>query len=108
MHNEKSVKDAVKRRLKKHNAWYTMPNQAGFSQRGVPDILACCNGVFIGIECKFGKNKPTALQEQQLEAIQNAKGVSLVVHENNLKSLEAVLEAVSGARDIRKFVLENL
>jgi Holliday junction resolvase len=62
MHNEKAVKDAVKRRLKKYGAWYTMPYQAGYSARGVPDIIACYQGRFIAIECKFGKNRLTALQ----------------------------------------------
>ena len=95
MHNEKSVKAAVKRRLQKYGAWYTMPNQAGFSQRGVPDILACYEGTFIAIECKFGKNKTTPLQDQQIGAITKAKGIVLVINENNLNLVEQVLEEVT-------------
>lgn len=92
MHNEKSVKEAVKRRLKKHKIWYTMPAQVGYSQRGVPDILACCNGRFIGIECKFGKNRLTELQKTQINSIHEAGGLVLIINENNLKTLEAVLK----------------
>lgn len=94
MHSERSVKQAVIRRLKKYGAWHTMPHQSGFSSRGVPDILACYKGYFIAIECKFGKNKPTALQEQQLEKIYRAGGVAVVIDENNLDMVEDILGGI--------------
>lgn len=92
MTDEKAVKEAVKRRLKKFGAWWTMPHQAGFSQRGVPDIIACYNGRLIGIECKYGKNKPTPLQTQQMENIERAGGTCMVVNENNLDEVEKMLK----------------
>ncbi len=93
MRNEGHVKAEVKKLLTAIGAWYTMPFQAGYTQAGVPDILVCWRGRFVGIETKFGYNKPTALQERQLQAIQDAGGVSLVVSEKNIEQLYTLLEA---------------
>jgi len=95
MHNENSVKDAVKRRLKKYGAWYTMPHQAGYSARGVPDIIACYHGKFIAIECKYGKNKPTSLQTRQLENIDRAGGIGMVINETNIDDVEKLLKRLT-------------
>jgi Holliday junction resolvase len=54
----------------------------------VPDVIACHNGRFIGIECKAGSNKPTPLQEKNLSDIQTAGGVALVVNEDNINTVE--------------------
>ncbi len=32
------------------------------SKTGIPDLLCCCNGVFVGIECKAPGGTPDPLQ----------------------------------------------
>ncbi|MFW6062212.1 MAG: VRR-NUC domain-containing protein [Planctomycetota bacterium] len=95
MLNENGVKEAVKRRLKKRGAWWTMPHQRGFSQAGVPDILVCINGRFLAIETKYGKNRPTARQQQQLDRIETAGGTAVVINENDLPALEELLDELA-------------
>lgn len=94
MHNEKGVKNAVVRRLRKYGAWYTFPHQSGYSARGVPDILVCYKGRFIAIECKFGKNKVTALQQVQLEQIAKQDGIAVIINEDNISSVTFILENI--------------
>ena len=53
--------------------------------------MACINGRFIGIECKAGKGKTTALQEKNLNAITQAGGLSIVVNEKNVDDLLMLL-----------------
>ena len=62
---------------------------------GVPDVVCCYDSIFIGIECKAGKNKPTALQERELEKIKSSKGIALVINEHNLNELEDTLNALN-------------
>lgn len=88
MANEKKVKEKVKKILKKLDCYYCMPATGGYGASGVPDILACYRGRFIGIECKSGGNRPTALQEKHLNDISHAKGQSLVIDESNIDMLE--------------------
>ena len=49
------------------------------NQRGVPDILGCCRGRFIAIEVKSADNKPSKIQQSQLNAIKQAGGTAEVV-----------------------------
>ena len=85
---EKKVKEKVKTILKKLNAYYCMPATGGYGASGVPDILACYKGKFIGIETKANGNKPTALQQKHLRDISITGGLSLVIDETNIDMLE--------------------
>ena len=89
---EKKVKDQVVAILKEAGAYYFFPATHGYGRSGVPDIVACVDGVFLAIECKAGKGKPTALQVRELERIRIAGGVAVVVNELNLDMLPPLLE----------------
>ena len=88
---EKKVKEKVKKILNKIGAYYCMPATGGYGASGVPDIIACYQGRFIGIECKANGNKPTALQKKHLSDIKNTKGVSLLIDESNIDMLEYLI-----------------
>ena len=88
---EKKVKDKVVKILKANSAFYFFPATFGMGRSGVPDVVCCHKGVFIGIECKAGKNTTTPLQDRELAAIKYAGGTALVIHENNMHELENIL-----------------
>ena len=88
---EGKVKLRVKLLLTSINAYYFLPATHGYGSSGIPDIVACVNGRFIGIECKAGKGKTTALQEKNLNAISQAGGLSIVVNEKNVDDLLLLL-----------------
>ena len=89
---EKKVKTKVKSILDKVGAYYCMPATGGYGASGVPDIIACHKGLFLGIECKANGNKATALQNKHLTLIKQAGGYSTVIDEHNVDSLEEVLK----------------
>jgi len=93
---EKKVKDKVVKLLKQHGAYYFFPATYGMGRSGIPDVVACHNGAFIGIECKAGKNTTTMLQDRELAAIEEAGGSSLIINEYNLHELEEVLTNEQG------------
>lgn len=88
---EKKVKIKVKKILDKLGAYYCMPATGGYGTNGVPDIIACYKGLFVGIECKANGGKPTALQKKHLKDIQTAEGFSVVIDELNVNMLESLL-----------------
>jgi len=88
---EKKVKRQVIAALKALGAYHFYPFSGGFGSSGVPDVVACCEGRFIGIECKAGKNKPTALQERNLAQITAAGGIALVINEDNVGDLDRLI-----------------
>lgn len=92
---EKLVKQKVEAILKAEGAYYFFPATHGFGRSGVPDIVACVNGMFVGIECKAGTNKPTALQVRELERIRAANGVAVVVNETNWDMLPELIRKLN-------------
>lgn len=96
---EKKVKDKVVAQLKSLGAYYFYPVTGGFGASGVPDIVACYKGLFFGIECKAGKNKPTKLQELNLRQITGSGGTALVINEDNAADVAAILKERTHGRD---------
>jgi Holliday junction resolvase len=92
---EKAVKAKVKAVLDSEGVYYFMPPANGFGRSGVPDIVACVNGLFFGIECKANGNKPTALQIREIEAIRRSNGVAVVVDETNWDMVRALVRELS-------------
>jgi Holliday junction resolvase len=89
---EAKVKKVVVKHLKSMGAYYFYPVTGGYGGSGVPDIVACYDGKFFGIECKAGKNKPTPLQEKNLRDIRKAGGVAVVINEDNMNRVELILK----------------
>ncbi len=91
---ESWVKQEIKKILKARGAVYCMPATGGFGKSGVSDFIVCYQGYFIAIEAKAGKGKTTALQDKWLENVTEAEGISLVVNEENINSVNVALNVV--------------
>ena len=85
---ESKVKAAVRKVLDANGAYYFMPAANGFGRAGIPDIIACVDGLLLAIECKAGKGKTTALQEREIAAIIESGGRAIVVNENNINEVQ--------------------
>lgn len=85
---EAKVKKKVREVLKALGAYYVMPITGGYGNSGAPDFVVCFNSRFIGIECKAGKGKTTALQEKNLAQIRSAGGLAIVINEENIDGLK--------------------
>ena len=92
---EAKVKKKVVRILKEVGAYYFYPVTGGFGRSGVPDVVACYKGRFIGIECKAGKNKPTPLQQKNLDDITKEGGLAYVINEDNVNLVEVVIQKLN-------------
>ena len=88
---EVKVKKVVSQALQEMKAYVVKPVTGGFGNSGVPDLLVCVSGRFVGIECKAGGNKPTALQLHNLNAIELAGGIALVIDESNMHLVKQLI-----------------
>jgi Holliday junction resolvase len=84
---EAKVKKVVTQQLKALGAYYFYPVTGGYGRSGVPDIVGCYKGKFFAIECKAGTNKPTPLQELNIEQIKQSSGLALVINEENMDTV---------------------
>jgi hypothetical protein len=71
-----------------------MPVTSGYGNSGAPDFLVCYQGKFIGLECKAGKGRVTALQQRNLDQIDLAGGWSFVINEENVEQLNNLVNLV--------------
>ena len=70
-------KDDICKYLDEIGAWYFKPYMAGFGKSGVPDIIACIDGCFWGIEVKREGKEPTVIQQLRMKEIETAGGFAV-------------------------------
>jgi len=96
---ERKVKDKVTALLRQYGAYFFSPPSNGFGRAGIPDIIGCLHGRYIAIECKAGKNKPTALQLRELNLAAKAGGVALIIREDNISDVALALQSIKDEHD---------
>ena len=70
----------MKKFLESQGAWYVKFFANSFTKSGIPDILACVNGYFVGIEVKAQNGKPSELQLHNIRKIRQAGGFAVVLY----------------------------
>ncbi len=75
---EKQIENKIKKWLEGNGYWWMKVHGDMFQKSGVPDILACVNGKFVGIEVKRPGGRLSELQKYNIERIQAAGGVAFV------------------------------
>lgn len=104
---ESKVKKQVVQILKDYGAYFFYPVTGGYGRSGVPDIVACWKGRFIGIECKARGNVPTQLQMKNLHDIARQKGISLIVDETGIGMFVVLMSTwESGALPSQGYIAE--
>ena len=80
MASEKQYENKIRQFLKQKGCWILKTWSNGTQRDGVPDLLVCCKGLFLGIEVKAEKGKPSSLQIWNIEQIRNSGGVAIVLY----------------------------
>ena len=80
MAREKVFENKLKKYLKSKGAW-VLKYWGGsvYTQAGVPDLLVCYNGKFMGIEIKAETGHASELQLNTIEQIKKAGGIAFVL-----------------------------
>lgn len=107
---EKNFENRIKRWLDSKGVWHVKFFANRNTRAGVPDILACVNGRFVGIEVKAQNGKPSQLQLYHCRKITESGGVAVVVWPDDfdrLKQLVLRLLVEGGASDVQDLVFEG-
>jgi len=91
MAEEKNFENKVKKFLKEQNCWVLKTWSNGVQRSGVPDLLVCCNGYFVGVELKATKGKPSELQIWNIKKIREAGGVAIVLYPNQFEKFKDLI-----------------
>jgi hypothetical protein len=102
---ETKLEDKVKVALEKEfPGIYLVKIHGGpYQESGIPDLVGCYAGRFIGIELKIGDNVATEKQEDHMDRIRRAGGITGVAY--SVK--EAVKIVKNGIKLGKKFPIDN-
>lgn len=109
MAQEKAFENKVKKFLKEQNCWFIKYwAGAAFTKEGIPDILCCCNGRFLGIELKAPTGKASDLQIYNLKKIDESGGFAILLYPKDFEKFKDFIDAVIMEDDFLYEKYENL
>lgn len=85
--------------MERRGAWWFKTHGGAFQRNGIPDLIACYRGWFLGIEVKNDKGRPSRLQQHELQCIKDAGGLGLVAR--GTAEVEEVLDSIDMSMDWR-------
>ena len=92
---EKIFENKVKKYLSSLNkCWYTKIWGGGYQKAGIPDLLACINGVFFSIELKGSKGRPSDLQKWNTKNINGAGGIGIILYPEGFEEFKDLVQEV--------------
>ena len=100
---EKEFEKKVKAFLKDRGCWVLKTWSNGVQRQGVPDLLVCCGGYFVGVELKAEKGRPSDLQLWNIEEIRKAGGIAIVLYPHQFEQFKDMMCEVQSLSDNRYF-----
>lgn len=88
---EKQFENKIKAWLKDNGCYFVKFFANRMTKTGVPDILACVNGHFVGIEVKAQNGRPSELQLHNIKKIRESGGLAFIVYPSGWDELKEIL-----------------
>lgn len=88
---EKDFENQVKAFMKARGIWYVKTWSNGIQRKGIPDIIACVNGYFVGIELKAENGIPSELQKWNIKEIRKSGGIAIVLYPDQLEDFKTMI-----------------
>ncbi|WP_407312105.1 VRR-NUC domain-containing protein [Desulfosporosinus sp. SB140] len=90
---EAQFQKQVQEFLLRQGVWYVKYWGGGqFTKAGVPDLLCCVNGRFVGIELKTEKGRVSKLQEYTLAKIKESGGQAFVLRPSGFQAFKEFIK----------------
>lgn len=91
---ERDIVTVIKRYLASlgSDVFFWKEHGSVYGTNGVPDIICCYKGRFLGLECKLPGGRLTKLQKRAIEKINRAGGIACRVE--NVEDAKRVIERV--------------
>lgn len=101
MGKEKDLENKVKQYLKENGCWFIKYwGGGGYTKSGIPDLLVCCNGIFVAVELKAPKGRPTELQMKKLHEIKDSGGLAILLYPKDLELFKNLIRALINQRSM--------
>ena len=98
---EKNFENRIKKYLESKGAWFVKFFANAYTSSGIPDILCCINGRFVGIEVKQETGKPSLLQKVHLKRIGDSGGIGILAYPSGYDDLKKLIDNLCKNRDYK-------
>lgn len=98
---EKQFENKIKAELHARGAWRVKFFANAYTPSGIPDVLACHKGRFLGIEVKSGSSYGlTELQKFNLKKIREAGGIGICVYPSGWEQFLNLLDRLDAGEQV--------
>ena len=104
---EKQFENRIKNFLKKEDCYYFKFWGTMYTRAGVPDLIACVNGWFVGIEVKSDVGLPSEIQKQNIKEIIESGGFAVVVRPENFDELKEMIHCLKNGDLLKATKIEG-
>ncbi len=107
MAEEKNFENRIKAFLEMNGCWWVKYFANRNTRSGIPDILACCGGTFVGIEVKASHGRASELQLYNCRKIDKSGGIGVVVWPRDFedfKLMVSILVSGGGKSDVAHLI----
>lgn len=95
---EKNFENRLKKFLESEGCWFVKFFANAYTKSGIPDLLVCCNGYFLGIEVKAPNGKPSELQKLNVNKISDANGIAVVLYPDQFDEFKEMIKWLKADR----------
>ena len=103
MAEEKNFENKIKKYLKEKGIWYVKTWSNGIQRKGIPDIIACVNGYFLGVEVKGMNGVPSDLQKREIRQIRKSNGVAMVLYPDEFEVFKVLIEQLIAEENVGNY-----
>lgn len=97
---EKQFENKIKKFLDSIPSIWHYKNWSGpYSKSGIPDIIACVNGKFVGIEVKAPNGRASELQKRNIRLIRECGGLGYILYPKDFKSFKKDMRELTEGSD---------
>jgi hypothetical protein len=98
----------VQKMTVQRHGWFTKIWGGGYQKSGIPDILICANGVFIGCELKASKGRPSALQVHNINAINQSGGFGIILYPERFDMFKDLIKLALRNDPMKPHLIEKI
>ena len=77
------------------NVWHFKVHGTAATGAGIPDIIACVNGVFVALEIKSDKGRVSEIQKATLRRMDRAGALKFIVCPSNFAKIKLLIEELN-------------
>jgi hypothetical protein len=100
----------VQKMTVRQHGWFIKIWGGGYQKSGIPDILICANGIFIGCELKASDGKASELQIHNVKAINQSGGFGIILYPEKFELFKSLIELTFkvGTFDMKPRLVEDI